>query len=133
AVWPNLVTERLAARFSDVKFDFVNGGVPGYVARSSRLGFEHRVAALDPDVVIIYHATNDLSGEINGLAAAQGLAAADANHAGWLERHLLIWELVAKNLKVRNAQQGAVTATHRVVVDRAKLGAEYEHDMRELV
>jgi lysophospholipase L1-like esterase len=133
AVWPNLVTERLAARFPEVKFDFVNGSVPGYVVRSSRLGFEHGIAALDPDVVVIYHGTNDLSGEVNALAAAQGLTARDGNRPSWIERHLLLWELVAKNLRVRNAQHGAVTATDRVVVDKAKLGAEYERDLRDLV
>jgi lysophospholipase L1-like esterase len=133
AVWPNLVTERLASRFPGVRFDFVNAGVPGYVAHSSLLGFEHRVAALDPDVVVIYHATNDLSGEVNALAAAQGLTARDANGPGWMERHLLLWELVAKNLKVRTAQQGAETAANRVVLDKAAFGREYEHDLRELV
>jgi len=133
AVWPNIVVEQLSKRFPEVKFDYVNGGVPGYVVRSSLLNLEHKIEPLDPDVVLIYEATNDLSGEVNALAAAQGLIAAERNRPGWLERHLLLWELVVKNLRVRSAQQDAVAATNRVTMDKATLGAEFHHDLRELV
>jgi len=42
AVWPNLVVERLRARFPEARFDFVNGGVPGYTVRDSILGMARR-------------------------------------------------------------------------------------------
>jgi hypothetical protein len=133
AVWPNLVVEMLRARFPEARFDFVNGGVPGYTVRESILNLRHRIDALDPDVVVIYHATNDLSGEVNELAVAQGLRDADANRLNWLARHSLLWELVEKNLKVMGAQRGAKSGAHQVVLDKARVGAGFDKDLRELV
>jgi lysophospholipase L1-like esterase len=133
AVWPNLVVEKLRLRFPEARFDFVNGGVPGYTIRSSILNLRHRIDALDPDYIVIYDATNDLSGEVNKLAIAQGLRNVDDNRPNWLARHFLLWELVEKNLKVMGAQRDAESEMHRVVLDKAHLGAEFDKDLRELV
>jgi lysophospholipase L1-like esterase len=133
AVWPSLVVEQLRARFPQAQFDFVNGGVPGYTVRSSTLNLQHLVDPLDPDLVVIYHATNDLSGEVNQLAVEQGLTAADRNRQNWMARHFLLWELVEKNLKVMGAQRGAESDAHRVVLDKARIGTGFDKDLRELM
>jgi len=38
----------------------INAGVPGYTTWDSLLNFEFRVLELDPDLVIVYHSTNDV-------------------------------------------------------------------------
>ena len=88
----------LKQRYPGVTVDFVNGGVPGYT-----------VAPLEPDVIVVYHATNDLSAEVNALAAAAGLGRAH-QQPGWLERHSLLWELVSKNLRAMAARVAAALA-----------------------
>lgn len=40
--------------------EVLNCGVPGYTSWESMLNLELRVWSLDPDVVIVYHATNDV-------------------------------------------------------------------------
>ena len=84
-------------------------------------------------MVVIYHATNDLSGEMNELAAAQGLTDADGNRQNWLARHSLLWELVEKNLRVMVAQREAESDKDRVVLDKARVGDRFGQDLRELV
>lgn len=135
AVWPQLVTEALARRFPSARFDFVNGGVPGYSVDSSRKNLRHRVAPLQPDVVVVYHATNDLSGEVRGLAAKAGLIQIGKEaQPGWLERHSLLWELVTKNIRVLYAQRGAEQASSgRLEVDASSLGRGFREDLGGLL
>jgi len=133
AVWPSLVVEQLRGRFPQAQFDFVNGGVPGYTVRLSILNLQHLVDPLDPDLVVIYHATIDLSGEVNQLAAEQGLTAAGGNRQNWMARHFLLWELVEKNLKVTGARRGAESEAHRVVLDKVRVGTGFDQDLRGLM
>ena len=131
AVWPHLVVEQLRAAYPEASFDYVNGGVPGYGVGSSLKNLRHRVAMHRPDIIVIYHATNDLSGEMRKLAAAQGLGeAADSVRQSWFERHSLLWELVVKNLRVRDAQrQAAHAGARRLAVDPAGIGAEFQLEL----
>jgi lysophospholipase L1-like esterase len=133
AVWPHVVVESLRARFPDVDFDYVNGGVPGYTVQSLRANLRHRIDALDPDIVVIYEATNDLSQEARQLAQAQGLARAGSIEPSWLARRFLLWELVEKNLRVMVANRGAESSSGRVVLDEAQLGSRFRNDLTELV
>ena len=43
AAWPDLVVERLHGRFPGTRFDYVNGGVPGYAVRESIVNLQHRI------------------------------------------------------------------------------------------
>jgi len=134
AVWPQRVVEQLRAAYPGTSFDFVNGGVPGYLVSSSLTNLRHRVLEHRPDIIVIYHATNNLSGEVRKLAAAQGMGgAADNVRQSWLERHSLLWELVVKNLRVRHAQQQAATPENRrLTFDSAGIGAEFQADLKSL-
>ena len=135
AVWPQKVTEQLRRDFPTVRFDFVNAGVPGYLVKSTRLNLKHKVAALQPDIIVIYHLTNDLSGEVRDLAVAQGLpGAADIGQQSWLENHSLLWELVLKNLRVMQTQRKSLLAdAERLSVDVRELGGGFERDLSSLV
>lgn len=43
------------------RYEVVNAGVPGYSLRTSMQNFSARVLFLQPDMVVIYHLTNDLA------------------------------------------------------------------------
>ena len=73
AAWPHLVIENLKTVSPGQSFDYINAGVPGYLASTSMQNLVHRVAPLEPDIIVIYHATNDLAAETRKLAIEQGL------------------------------------------------------------
>ena len=134
AAWPQVAVERLKARFPGVEFDFVNGAVPGYAVESSLKNLQHRIGPLQPDVVVIYHATNDFSYEARRLAEEQGLVAGRRSHEpSWMAQNLRLWELAEKNLRVLVAKQGAETNKGRVVIDEATLGTAFRTDLTRLV
>ena len=135
AAWPSIVIERLHQTYPQAKFDFVNGGVPGYIVAASRKNLQHKVAALKPDVIVVYHATNDLSGEVRQRAVQAGIAgAADAGRQSWLERHSLLWELVVKNLRVMQAQRDtSADRTQTLTIDAQTLGRWFEPELGALL
>jgi lysophospholipase L1-like esterase len=133
-VWPHLVIAELQRVFPDVRFDYINGGVPGYTVGASLKNLEYRVAPLEPDAIVIYHATNDLSGEMRTLALAAGLIADTAFlKPSWLESRSLLFQLVMKNLAVQRAQEEARQKRGRLEVDPAKIGSGFRKDLAELV
>jgi lysophospholipase L1-like esterase len=48
-----------AAAPAGLRFEVLNGGVPGYTSIDSLVNLELRLLALEPDVVLVYHAIND--------------------------------------------------------------------------
>jgi lysophospholipase L1-like esterase len=50
----------LATEYGYRKIEIVNAGVPGYNSWESLINFQFRVLDLSPDLVIVYHGTNDL-------------------------------------------------------------------------
>lgn len=135
AVWPHLVTEAFRRQFPGKVFDYVNGGVPGYTVASSLRNLELRVAPLAPDLIVIYHGTNDLSGELRRIAAASGVARnISPPEASWLSRHSLLWNLVSKNLRLLVAQQGSGSHSMPAIsFDPETLGAGFREDLTRLV
>ena len=59
--WPHLVWKALHERWPDLDLDYINAGVPGYTTRALLPALEKRVARFNPDIIVIYEATNDLS------------------------------------------------------------------------
>ncbi|MCD6680907.1 MAG: SGNH/GDSL hydrolase family protein [Burkholderiaceae bacterium] len=133
ATWPHLVTEALRRRFPDTRIDYVNAGVPGYTVESSLVNLKQRVAPLRPDVIVIYHATNDLSGEIRALAGSRGVDIAPPE-ASWIARRSLLWLLVSKNLTVLAAQRRAQSSDARYIpIDQGHLGSAFKNRLGSLV
>jgi lysophospholipase L1-like esterase len=95
---------------------------------------ELRVAALQPDVVVIYEAANNLSGDLRTRAAAQGLVqTAEFEQFSWPSRYSLLWSLVEKNLRVLSSERAARSDARRLVVDPAVLGEEYRKELTQVV
>jgi len=132
--WPHRVWKRLSERYPEARFDYVNAGVPGYTLASSLEGLRRRLEPLDPDVVVIYQATNDLAKNSRRLALAQGLAA-EAGDADpdWLSRHSLLWYLARKNARVLWRRFQARSGEPRLEVEPEVLAAPFRADLRALV
>jgi len=131
--WPHLVAQDLQRAFANSDVDYVNGGVPGYTLKSSLKNLEYRVAPLQPDIIVIYHATNDMSAELRRLAAERGLIGEGKLASSWLSAKSLLWNLAEKNFRIWIAQRKAEKELDRLQVDSATLGAAFRADLIQLV
>jgi|SRR5882672_7468451 len=133
AVWPARVCAALAARFPDVTFDYVNAGVPGYTLDQTMLALQQRVAPLEPDVILFYEATNDLTRDTRELAQRQGVYTGHADEDSWMSRVSLAWYLVEKNLVLRKRQAAATTDVGRVSFEARDLSVRFAERLNEFV
>jgi len=131
--WPYLVVAEIQKRFPDLDIDFINAGVPGYSTTGLKPYFEKRVARFHPDVIVIYEASNDLSGNSFTLAREQGVTKHTVDQSmGWFARHSLLVYLLEKNLQTLELQHD-VQAQPKVVLDQARLAAMYRRSLTALV
>jgi lysophospholipase L1-like esterase len=135
ATWPHLVAEALQARLPDRRIDYVNAGVPGYTVQASLKNLVARVAPLHPDVIVIYHATNDLSKFSAELARKEDLAVAEERgDAGlsWLSNYSMLWYLVEKNLTIIRRQRTAERLRGKLNFVPKALAAPFKRDLMTL-
>lgn len=104
--WPELVRIGLAARFPGASFDAVNAGVAAYSSKHSLANLTHRVAPTQPDMLVIYHGTNDISQDARAQAKAAGLLSAEDDEPSWLARISVAWQLIEKNLSPGRSVRG---------------------------
>lgn len=134
ATWPHLVVEQLGERWSDKKFDYVNAGVPGYTVGASLKNLQERVAPLDPDIIIIYLAANDLSLNSSKVAIRQGLEVERGDQSlSWLAEYSVLWYLVEKNLMVLKRQRVSDGDSSKLRVDLPALARPFKRDLFALV
>jgi lysophospholipase L1-like esterase len=133
-VWPHLATASLARAFPGTRFDYVNGGVPGYTTGSILKNLEHRVVPLQPDVIVVYEAANNLSGEMREIALKRGIIEERNVEVSSKGSELsMLWYLVEKNLRVLRAQHAAQNRQGLLEVDTAMLGSEYRKGLTDIV
>jgi lysophospholipase L1-like esterase len=132
--WPHLVTEKLRQQWPGKSFDYVNAGVPGWGVSHSQRNLETRVKPLAPDVIVIYHAINDLSKDTRELAERQGIVRGSVDQPSWLGRYSVTWFLIEKNLQVisRQRQAGDGAGRHLTFEPRS-LSAGFEQRLTSLV
>jgi lysophospholipase L1-like esterase len=134
AAWPAIVTDRLQKQFPNVKFDYVNAGVPGYGVGQMSLTLDKRVAQLRPDVIVIYEATNDLSANSFQLATEQGVIRERPDMQRlWLSKYSLLVRLVELNLEIRARQANVDNIDGKIRLDLPRLVRPFESDLEELV
>ena len=131
--WPHLVVTTLRERYPGIEFDLVNAAVPGYMSRHSLERFEVRVAALEPDVVIVYHGTNDLGYDSRLAAEAEGLELPSQDGPTGLARWSLAYNLVHKTLQVRDRLRRSRGVAGRLSADVEALSLDFEVRLDELV
>lgn len=132
ATWPALVAQSLAAQLDGRAVDYVNAGVGGYRLEQLQVNLERRVAELEPDVIVIYEATNDLTKDTRELALAQGVYTGHADDLSWLAEHSLAWYLVEKNLLLRRRQSAALSAGGRVHFEPRELSRAFRARLANL-
>lgn len=134
AAWPDIVTRKLQTQFPSVSFDYINAGVPGYGVGHILRNLKERVAPLHPDVIVIYEATNDLSGNSFQLASEQGVIRERPDKQRlWLSKYSLLVRLVEFNLAIRARQEHVDDPQGKVKLDIPRVVAPFEHDLTELV
>ncbi|MEM1450883.1 MAG: SGNH/GDSL hydrolase family protein [Planctomycetota bacterium] len=131
--WPSLVVGALAERYPETSFDQVNAAVPGYMSLHSRERFEVRVAPLQPDVVVIYHGTNDLVHDTREVAEEAGLAVPSVGEPSGLAKWSLTYFLVQKNLQLRARMRRAKAVSGQLELDLEALAGTFEQRLTELV
>lgn len=131
-VWTELVSRGLESSISNLSVDYINGGGPGYRTHSSLINLEKRMVPLQPDVVVIYHATNDLSSETRDLAKTAGIHRTSmATEASWIGRYSLLWHLVEKNLAIWAAKNSS--EAEQLNLNPLSIGADFRQNLEKLV
>ena len=133
-VWPHLVTASLSKTFPGTRFDYVNGGVSGYTIQLIKKNLQYRVAPLQPDVIVIYEAANDLSIEVRELALKRGIIEnTRVEVTSWPSRYSVLWYLVEKNLRLLDSQRAVRSYRGLLEVDPNTIGTNYRAGLTELV
>lgn len=57
--YPSLLEKILIDKYHYSNIEVINAGVPGYTSWESLVNFQFRVLDLNPDLIIVYHGTND--------------------------------------------------------------------------
>lgn len=131
AAWPHLVSRRLDETFDDVRFDYINAAVPGYTTRFSLKSLRARVERHAPDVIVVYHATNDLASLSRRQATEQGVFRSAEN--GWLDRHSLLWTRVKRILELRAVKARGESDVGRLAYDREAASRQFTRDLTALL
>ncbi len=133
--WPHLVWKALHERWPGLDLDYINAGVPGYTTRTLLSALEKRVARFKPDIIVIYEATNDLSGNSYELARDEGVVSGrpQVDDFDWLTRHSLLALLIRKNLEIMRQQRLATSSSGKLKLDTVRLDGEFRRDYTNLV
>ncbi|MCB1851860.1 MAG: SGNH/GDSL hydrolase family protein [Gammaproteobacteria bacterium] len=132
--WPHLVAQQLQENYPNIPIEYVNGAVPGYTVSSSLRNLRERIAPLEPDIIIIYHATNDLSVETRDIAKKQSIIRdGEIEGNSWFADYSLLWFLVEKNLRLIKLQNDAEKQRGRLQFDPTELGSNFRTELTELV
>lgn len=126
--WPHLVFEGLRAAHPEVSLDYVNASAGGYATDSLLVDLEKRVLPLEPDVIFVYEATNDLTKDTRAIAEAQGLYTGQGEVEDWLTRHSLAWLLLKKNIAYRARVREDALSRGPLVFDPTELAREAFRD-----
>ncbi len=131
--WPSLVAEGVRRAYPELDLDYVNAAVPGYATDSILLNLDRRVAPLEPDVIVICEATNDLTKDSRVLAFEQGLYTGHGDEEDWLSGYSLAWALLRKNLTYRARLAQASEARDTLAFDPVELARVFHDHLGALV
>jgi lysophospholipase L1-like esterase len=128
--WPHLVVAGLRAAEPGLEFDYVNGGSGGFTLEDSILNLEKRIAPLEPDVIVFYEATNDLTADTRRLAIKAGLYEHKPKDHSRVGDFWLTYYLIEKNVLrlLRMFDSG-----EKLDFDPRELSRGYEERLRAFV
>ena len=131
--WPHIVTEQVRERYPDRLVDYVNAGVPGYSTTQSIKNLESRIAALDPDIIVIYHGTNDLSADTRQMAESLGIWQGRVENPSRLGELSTLWFLLEKNWTIMKRQREAQSGRGRLEFEPRQLSVGFAERLTMLV
>lgn len=133
STWPHRVTEMAVGRFPQRKFDYINASMTGWGVADTEKDYKSRVLPCGPDVVFIYHATNDLVRTTRNLASVQGWSSdGTTDEPSGLGRISLAWYLIEKNIALRRRGKPA-TDRAPLAIDPATLTISFDAALRSLI
>lgn len=133
ATWPHLVCARLREAFPGADFDYVNAGIPGYSVELSQRNLEQRVRPLEPDVIVFYEATNDMSRDTRVLAEEAGIFSGSLDEPSWLAEMSVLWNWIEKNAKVRARMAGALEEEGNLRFDADTIALGFRDRLEQLL
>jgi len=132
ATWPHRVSQELSKRYGGVTFDYINAGVPGFDLAMSLRNLRMRVAALEPDFILYYEASNDFTKDSRVLARREGLFKEQPDNPSAFAHVSTAWLLLEKNLlvqkRVREGRSG-----RKLQFDADSLARGFERRLEELL
>ncbi len=132
--WAHLVNVGLQKRFPDVRFEWINAAVSGYVVKDSIIRFQNQVVPFHPDIVVVYHGNNDLAIESLDIAVRQHLVTPSPEE-GFLAKHSYLVFLVEKNLRHRESESQGEGHARKLAssFDFRPLADEFKDHLRQLI
>ena len=132
--WPHLVWKQIQEAKPDIQFDYVNVATPGYTLLSSLKCLRYRLKPLEPDIIVIYHATNDLCKDSRELAIKQGIISQDDidDRESWLSSYSLLWLILEKNFKIMKIQK-EIDTQPKLEFDPESLSKNFRERLTALV
>lgn len=135
-VWPDIVTRGLQATYANQEFDYINASATALTVGDSLINLTERVASHEPDIVVIYHAVNDIATNGAHLARQQGRPESIKQTSKWFRKlhdSSLLVELVYKNLLILKKQQQAADATQKIPFEESFMTERFRGDLQALV
>jgi len=129
--WPDLVTKKLREANHGINFDYINAAVPGYTTEHSLVTLRHRVAQYHPDIIVIYHSTNDLASITRKFAKLQGVY--QDTSPNWLSRNSRLWMYLNTNASIYFAKRDELENRNRLKFDSHEAGEVFRGRLIRLV
>lgn len=133
ATWPHLVTEALQQQWPRVEVDYVNASYLGFTVETCRRTLELRVRALQPDVIVLYESTNDLSKISHEMAEKQGVFSGKTYKLNILSDYSALWRLVEVNLRILSRERRAVSGAQTLRFQPQELSRPFEDSLSRFV
>ncbi len=134
--WPHIVWSQLQDRYPKNKFDYINAAAPGYNTYNSLVTLENRVKEFKPDVIVIYHGSNDIATDCRKLARKQGLRVdnvGDTFDNNWFMNKSLFFYLIRKNLELKKRMKGLLDEKNNLVFEPRELSKDFKKRLSNLV
>ena len=84
-------------------------------------------------MIVIYHATNDITKDTRRLAQEAGVYKGHGDAGSWIARYSLAWALIEKNLLFRKRMSETVEGTGRLEIDPETVAGPFEERLTALV
>ena len=104
SIWPARLEEMLNAEGHGT-FEVLNGAMPGYTVSSSRLHFARRLARFASDIVVIYHASTNISAHVKREFDPEQITASPWSLSALRDRFSLAYMLLRSNTAALLADQ----------------------------